>query len=30
MTAIERIQHALQSLGLKAVEGRLEALLEMA
>src|SRR5690242_8818091 len=30
MTAIERIQHALQSLGLKAVEARLEALLEQA
>ena len=30
MTAIERIQHALQSLGLKAVDARLEALLAQA
>ena len=30
MTPIERIQNALQSLGLKAVEARLEALLEQA
>jgi DNA replication protein DnaC len=30
VTAIERIQNALQSLGLKAVEARLEALLEQA
>jgi DNA replication protein DnaC len=30
MTAIERIQNALQSLGLKAVEARLDALLEQA
>lgn len=28
MTPIERIQNALQSLGLKAVEARLESLLE--
>lgn len=30
MTPIERIQNALQSLGLKAVEARLESLLEQA